>query len=119
MYKVLVVDDEADVRNFLMDELGAENFNVSTASNGGDAIVIAAEQTFDIIIMDMLMPGLDGIQVIRVLKKVIPGTPIIGLTGYVGRGYMAQASAFGVVCLSKPIVMIDLLREMREALKKT
>ncbi|MBT3390737.1 MAG: response regulator, partial [Chloroflexi bacterium] len=85
-------------------------------SNGADAIVAAAENPYDAIVLDMLMPGLDGIQVIRVLRKVIPGTPIIGLTGYVGRGYMAQASAFGVVCLSKPVVVVDLLRELSEGL---
>ena len=117
MPKLLVVDDESDVRNFLREELTREEFTVSTASNGADAIVAAAEQSYDAIILDMLMPGLDGIQVIRVLRKVIPGTPIIGLTGYVGRGYMAQASAFGVVCLSKPVVIADLLREIKEALQ--
>lgn len=116
MPKLLVVDDEADVRSFLKEELSREGFVVSTASNGADAIVAAAEQTFDAIILDMLMPGLDGIQVIRVLKKVIPDTPIIGLTGYVGRGYMAQASAFGVVCLSKPVVIADLLKEISGSL---
>jgi hypothetical protein len=42
--------------------------------------------------------------------------PIIGLTGYVGRGYMAQASAYGVTCLSKPLNMDILLREVNEAL---
>ena len=118
MAKLLVVDDEADVRNFLKEELSREGFEVYTASNGADAIVAAAEQSFEAIILDMLMPGLDGIQVIRVLRKVIPGTPIIGLTGYVGRGYMAQASAFGVVCLSKPVVMSDLLQEINTALGK-
>lgn len=117
MAKLLVVDDEADVRNFLKEELSREGFMVNTASNGADAIVAAAEQSYDLIVLDMLMPGLDGIQVIRVLRKVIPGTPIIGLTGYVGRGYMAQASAFGVVCLSKPVVITDLMKEISEALK--
>lgn len=116
MPRLLVVDDEADVRSFLNDELSREGFTINTANNGAEAIVVAAEQKFDVIILDMLMAGLDGIQVIRVLRKVIPGTPIIGLTGYVGRGYMAQASAFGVVCLSKPVVMVDLLREIKEAL---
>jgi CheY-like chemotaxis protein len=116
MPRLLIVDDEADVRNFLKEELSRENFQISTASNGADAIVAAAEQSYDVIILDMLMPGLDGIQVIRVLRKVIPGTPIVGLTGYVGRGYMAQASKFGVVCLSKPVVIADLLKEINKVL---
>ena len=116
MPKLLVVDDESYVRNFLREELSREGFTISTVSNGADAIVAAAEHPYDAIVLDMLMPGLDGIQVIRVLRKIIPGTPIIGLTGYVGRGYMAQASAFGVVCLSKPVVIVDLLRELSEAL---
>jgi CheY-like chemotaxis protein len=118
MPMLLLVDDEADVRNFLKEELGREGYQVHTANNGADAIVAAAEQSFDAIVLDMLMPGLDGIQVIRVLRKVCPQTPIIGLTGYVGRGYMAQASAFGVVCLSKPVIIVDLLKELNAALSE-
>jgi hypothetical protein len=52
------------------------------------------------------------------LRKVKPSLPILGLTGYVGRGYMVQASDYGVTCLSKPVIIADLVREITDTLAK-
>jgi two-component system nitrogen regulation response regulator NtrX len=116
MPRILIAEDDADVRAFLRDELTDAGFSVTGVDNGAEAVVAAAEGSYDLYLLDMLMPGLDGIQTIRVLKKVTPEVPIIGLTGYVGLGYMAQASAYGVICLAKPVVMADLVREINEAI---
>ncbi len=116
MLKILIAEDEADLRNFLRDELTKEGFAVTAVADGSDAIVAAVEQRFDVALLDMFMPGLDGIQTIRVLRKILPELPILGLTGYVGQGYMAQAARYGVTCLGKPISMTDLVREIREAM---
>lgn len=116
MSKILVAEDEADLRNFLRDELASQQFTVMAVGNGADAIVAAAEDRFDLYLLDMFMPGLDGIQVIRVLRKLTPQIPILGLTGHVGRGYMAQASGYGITCLSKPVQIDQLVAEIKEAL---
>ncbi len=116
MPKILLVEDEVDVRNFLSDELVDRRFSVTAVGNGADAIVAAVDERFDLYLLDMMLPGLDGVQLIRVLRKVTPGVPILGLTGHVGRGYMAQASSHGVTCLSKPIQIDDLLTEIRDVL---
>lgn len=115
MPRILIAEDDPDVRSFLEDELTSAGFTVTAVDNGADAVVAAVEQPYDLYLLDMLMPGLDGIQTIRVLKKVTPDIPIIGLTGYVGLGYMAQAAAYGVICLAKPVVIADLIREINEA----
>ena len=117
MPKILIAEDDADVRLFLQEELTDAGFTVTGVGDGADAVVVAVEESFDLYLLDMLMPGLDGIQTIRVLKKVTPDVPIIGLTGYVGLGYMAQASAYGVICLPKPVVMADLIQEINEAIQ--
>jgi CheY-like chemotaxis protein len=117
MVKLLLADDDADMRDFLKDELTNAGFTVTTVGNGADAIVKAAEQPFDMILLDMLMPGLDGIQVIRVLRKITPSIPIIGLTGYVGRGYMAQAMDLDVTTITKPINVPELIKEINDTLK--
>jgi CheY-like chemotaxis protein len=117
MPKILIAEDDADVRTFLQQELTDAGFTVTGANNGADAVVAAVEEPYDLYLLDMLMPGLDGIQTIRVLKKVTPDVPIIGLTGYVGLGYMAQASAYGVICLAKPVAVADLVREINEAIR--
>jgi len=116
MPKILLVDDEPDVRDFLRDELEDRGFSVTALSNGADAILAAMDQRFDLYLLDMLLPGLDGPQLIRILRKITPDVPIRGLTGHVGRGYMAQASGYGVTCLGKPIAIDDLLAEIGEAL---
>lgn len=119
MLKVLIAEDEKDLREFLRDELIDAHYLVTTVSNGADAIIEAVEQRFDAYLLDMFMPGLDGIQTIRVLRKVTPNVPIIGLTGYMGQGYMSQAAAWGVTCLAKPVEMSNLLRELNDALAQT
>jgi DNA-binding response OmpR family regulator len=116
MTKLLVIDDDTNLLNFLSEELTEAGFGVQTVDNGADAIVLVAEQNFDLILLDMLMPGLDGIQVVRVLRKVAPGVPIIGLTGYVGRGYMSQAMDLGVNILTKPVVFSELVKEIQETI---
>lgn len=116
MARLLIADDQKDILETLRDELTDAGFYVKTADNGADAMVIAAEERFDLFLLDMYMPGLNGIQAIKVLKKLAPRTPIIGLTGYLGRGYMAEAAALGVTCLSKPIAINDLLDEVNETL---
>ncbi len=117
MPKILIAEDEPDLRDFLHDELTEAGFTVTTVANGADAIVAAAEGAFDLFLLDMFMPGLDGLQTTRVLRKIVPAVPILGLTGYLGRGYMSQAAHFGVICLSKPISTDDLIREINEALE--
>jgi CheY-like chemotaxis protein len=116
MKKILIAEDDLDLRGFLRDELSDAGFRVSAVANGAEAVVAAAEYSFDLILLDMFMPGMDGLQAIKVLRKLSPGTPIIGLTGYVGRGYMSQAASLGVTCLSKPVAISDLLSEINELL---
>lgn len=116
MTRLLIAEDDLELSEFLREELALTGFEICTVKNGADAVIAAVENSFDLLLLDMLMPGMDGIQVIRVLRKVKPTLPIIGLTGYVGRGYMIQATDYGVACLSKPIVMSDLIKEIRETI---
>jgi two-component system nitrogen regulation response regulator NtrX len=116
MTKILIADDQQDLVEMLYDELSDAGFIVKTVNNGADAVVAAAEENFDLFLLDIFMPGLNGIQAIKVLRKIAPNTPIVGLTGYLGRGYMAEAAMLGVICLSKPIAVDDLLEEIRDTL---
>jgi two-component system copper resistance phosphate regulon response regulator CusR len=118
MPKLLIADDDPDLCEFLREELTHLGYTVTAVRSGADAIVSAVENVYDLIVLDMLMPGMDGIQVIRVLRKVVPQIPIVGLTGYVGRGYMAQASSFGVTCLNKPVQITELQKEIDEMLRR-
>jgi len=66
---VLVVDDEEMNRMLLRDPLEAHHFEVEEAENGSEALARAAEQRFDAVLLDLMMPGMDGFEVCRRLKK--------------------------------------------------
>ena len=81
--KILIVDDERDTLSVLGNGLTAEGYSIIKANNGGDALDLAKSERPDLIILDILMPGMDGGEVARMLKEV-PETkdiPIIFLTG--------------------------------------
>ena len=103
MQKILLADDERDVRTLLQGELESAGYRVTAVASGADAVIAAADGGYDLYLLDMMMPGLNGVQTIQVLRKITPRVPILGLTGYTGQGYMAQASAYNVTCLAKPI----------------
>jgi two-component system alkaline phosphatase synthesis response regulator PhoP len=82
-YKVLLTDDDEMVLISLEELLLAENiFDVTTASNGKDAIAKAQAETFDLIVLDIVMPGMSGIEVCKTLRGMedTKETPIIMLT---------------------------------------
>jgi DNA-binding response OmpR family regulator len=116
--KLLIAEDDHDLRNFLHDELTRAGFTVTAVKDGSEAVVAAVDQLFDLFLLDMLMPNLDGLQTIRVLHRITPGVPIIGLTGYASQSFMLQTAAYyGVNCLIKPVVMADLVREINETIR--
>ena len=65
MTQVLVVDDEPQIRRALRTSLGAHGYEVRTAANGEEAVVAAAEETLDLVFLDLGLPDLDGTEVIR------------------------------------------------------
>jgi len=78
---VLIVEDEPDMRFILQGLLGTEGFETYTVPDGSAAITLARQQPFDVAIVDLLMPGLSGIETVRQLKNLSWGTEIIILTG--------------------------------------
>ncbi len=113
MQKILLADDERDVRSLLQSELEQAGYKVTAVATGAEAVIAAADGGYDLYLLDMMMPGMNGVQTIQVLRKITPKVPILGLTGYTGQGYMAQASAYNVTCLAKPIDINDLLGEIK------
>jgi DNA-binding response OmpR family regulator len=81
--KILVVDDEPAVRGFVRDSLRAANFEVIEAKSGTDALAMIRSSKPEIVLLDIRMPGMDGLEVLRHLRK-IPASkslPVIFLTG--------------------------------------
>jgi two-component system, response regulator, stage 0 sporulation protein F len=80
--KILVVDDEENIRLLFKEELEEENYEVEVASNGYDALEKLKSSHFDLVVMDIKMPGLDGIQALNEIKKIDKDQPVILCSAY-------------------------------------
>lgn len=80
--KILIVDDEVLIRNFLAEVLERKNFSVSTAENGQKAINMLKKQSYDMVLTDMKMPEVTGLEVLRKVKELHPRTIVIIITAY-------------------------------------
>ena len=78
---VLLVDDEAEIRNLLMQWLEHEGHQVTCAANGIEAAEISQAKEFDLVITDMLMPESDGVKLISEIKKTRPNVRVIAISG--------------------------------------
>ncbi|TMQ71526.1 MAG: sigma-54-dependent Fis family transcriptional regulator [Candidatus Eisenbacteria bacterium] len=92
--KILVVDDEQSMTQFLGIVLRKEGYSVTTVNNGKDALERARAEDFDVVITDIKMPGMDGIQLLQGIKKQDPSLPVVIMTAYA-----SQQSAIDAVNL--------------------
>jgi Response regulator containing CheY-like receiver, AAA-type ATPase, and DNA-binding domains len=79
---ILVVDDERNIRNNLAMVLEAEGYKVDKASNGDDALLQVKAGLYDIVFVDIQMPKMDGLELLRYLRGLRPKMPVVMLTAY-------------------------------------
>ncbi len=80
--KVLLVDDEKEFIETLAERLKVRDFKVETAFDGYEAVSKIKEQDFDVVVLDVLMPGMNGIETLREIKSIKPLVNVIMLTGH-------------------------------------
>jgi EAL domain-containing protein (putative c-di-GMP-specific phosphodiesterase class I) len=114
--RVLLVDDEAPLRRALSKLLAIDGFEVSTASNGREAIDLLAAGSFDVIVSDIRMPGMDGIAMLRAIRELDLDVPTIFLTGSPTVETAVEAMEYGAFrYLLKPVEGEELRRVVRRA----
>jgi DNA-binding response OmpR family regulator len=114
---VLVVDDNKGVLEFLLLLLSKHGLSVIGASNGNECLDIVKSRSVDLIILDVMMPVMDGLQVCDELKKIAPSIPIILLTARDDMMTRAAAMDLGVSeFVAKPVNNRDLLSRVRTQL---
>jgi len=95
-YKVLVVDDEAPVRDLFQDLLKKEECSVKSVSSGEEALDMLKKEDFDVLLLDIKLTGMSGLEVLRKVKEVKPDLIVIMITGF---GYdedlIAKCREFG------------------------
>ncbi len=108
--RVLVVDDEEPLRRLLKKELGRKGFFVEAAADGGSALEILKESTFDILLLDIIMPGIDGISLMKKLQADPSSPAIIVLTGRATVETAVEAMKHGAYdYLTKPYKLDELV----------
>ena len=113
MARILVTDDEEGVREFSADALEHEGHTVVTAETGEAALGELARQGFDLVMTDLRMPGIDGVEVVRRVKATHPYTAVIVLTAYGTVDTAVEAMKLGAYdYLQKPVSNLAALRQL-------
>ncbi len=113
MSRILIVDDEPDVVEFLTGELQLAGWQTGRAYDGVEAVLKVLESSWDALLMDIRMPNLDGINALKIVKRIAPDLPVIMFTGQAGKGDMYESIRLGAyTCLLKPIDVDKLLNTL-------
>jgi len=113
-FTILIIDDNRDFVEFLDFLLSHDGFNVRWAYNGPDGLDCVRRHTVDLVILDVMMPKMDGLTVCRELKRSHPALPVVLLTAKDDMATRTAAMKLGVSeFLAKPLNIDDLLTRLR------
>ena len=115
--KILVIDDEEVVRLAYLRTLSGEHCNVDVVGNGHDALELMKTHSFDVVLLDLRMPGMDGMTVLKLIKEKWPESEVIVITGYPGVESAKQAVTLGAYdYLAKPAGPDDVINAANGAI---
>jgi excisionase family DNA binding protein len=115
--RILVVDDESSIRDLLAKTLALAEYDVDTAPDGGSALERLRLYPYDLLIVDLKMPGIDGLAVIREAKRLNANLPVIIITGYSTESAAIDAVNLGVAgYLTKPFRVPQVLAAAAKAI---
>lgn len=117
--RILVVDDERDYNETIVKRLRRRGFEAETALSGPEALELLGRKSFDVALLDIMMPGMDGIEVLRELKKRTPEVEVILLTGHasVESGVLGMSIGANSYLL-KPVDFDELLAAIGQAYER-
>jgi DNA-binding response OmpR family regulator len=117
--RILVVDDENSLRAALSTLLKDQGYDVSTAEDGDVAIEMLSSRSFDLILLDLKMPNVDGHEVLRFVKDKDPETKVIMLTGFADLKNALDSKGLGADnFIAKPFDRRELLRAIHRILRE-
>ena len=116
---ILVVDDRVEDRETLRDILVDKKYRAFVAKDGYEAIDIVRRSDFDVILLDIRMPGMDGMEVLEVVKEIKPDVGVVMMTGYSSEGLAGKSLKRGAyTCLYKPFLDMEKLLKVIEEVKE-
>ncbi|MEQ8169062.1 MAG: ATP-binding protein [Candidatus Eremiobacterota bacterium] len=117
--QILVVDDVDSIRSFITINLECEGYEVFQAARGQEALKLIESIFFNLVILDIMLPDIDGLQILKFIRKVSPETMVIMVTGYASLDSSITAMKEGAFSyIIKPFELSELLITMRKALDK-
>lgn len=120
MSKILVIDDERSIRNTLKDILEYEKYSVDLAEDGIKGIEKVKGNSFDVVLCDIKMPGMDGIEVLEQLVQISPDTPVVMISGHGNIDTAVESIKKGAFdYIEKPLDLNRLLITIRNAMDKS
>jgi len=118
-FDVLFVDDEVDFLHTVVKRIQKRNVNAVGAKNGEEALALLKQSPVDVVVLDVKMPGMDGIEVLKEIKRKYPLTEVIMLTGHASLEVAIQGMEIGAFdYLMKPVEIDDLLYKLQDANKR-
>lgn len=107
--KVLIVDDQYGIRVLLFEVFGKEGYRTFQAANGKVALDIVKTQTPDLVLLDMKIPGMDGLEILKNIKKINPEIKVIMMTAYGELDMIKEATDLGALThFTKPFDIDEL-----------
>jgi DNA-binding NtrC family response regulator len=117
--RILVVDDELFVRELLLEFLSSQGYEVSLADSGEKAVKLTQIQPADVMLVDLKMPGIDGIETLKKIREIAPDTMVIIMTGYPTIESSVEALRSGACdYVIKPFKLNDLKSSVENALQE-
>ncbi len=119
LFNVLVVDDEQEFREMTVKRLNKRNLCCYGAENGEEALEQVEQKAIDVVLLDVKMPGMDGIMTLREIKRMRPNVEVVMLTGHASVESGIDGMRLGAFdYLMKPIELEPLIEKLKEAYSK-
>jgi signal transduction histidine kinase len=116
--RLLVVDDDKNFRDIVLMAISEEDFDVSEATTGEEAVKAARAHEYDLVLLDLKMPVMDGLQTLKLLRQESPSTDILMITGYQDVHLAVESIKLGAKeYLTKPIDPPELVQRLKSALR--
>ncbi len=120
MKKILVIDDEAPIRNILKIHLENASYAVCTSATGKDGIDLAINNKFDIILCDLKLTDMSGIDIIKTIRVNNRTVPVLAISGFIDNKVIEEVNSIeNVGYLSKPFLKKELLNALSDILENT
>ena len=115
--RILIIDDESSIRKMFGLILSREGYNVTEAEGGNEGLLLIGSEEYDLVLLDIMMPGITGIECLERIKETHPELPVIMVTGVINVETTMEATEKGAFdYIIKPAKRVDLVDAVNRAL---